>query len=216
MAKAKSTIGIGKGWFKQPIRHSRARKYGKAGGIYKTQHTKISKIKISKKTIQKAKNNLEKDLLKAIQKTKNPHKKATLQHLYNELRKADTHTKIQRYMKEYGYTLSTLGMALPFALAAPLMMAGVIIGTGLTGDIPTEKFLPKITLPLTMTIVGTEAAKHSIKTLKTIHKEKEKIKKETKKQLLQTTKLPKKEIEKIAERIAEQKISRRKITHEIR
>jgi len=40
MAKPKTIKSKGKGWFKQPIRHSRARKYGRAGGIYKTNNKK--------------------------------------------------------------------------------------------------------------------------------------------------------------------------------
>jgi len=36
MVKPKTIRSKGKGWFNQPIRHSRARKYGKAGGIYKS------------------------------------------------------------------------------------------------------------------------------------------------------------------------------------
>ena len=34
MGKAKSKAGKGQGWFLQSARHSRARKTGKAGGIY--------------------------------------------------------------------------------------------------------------------------------------------------------------------------------------
>jgi len=215
MAKAKSKEGLGKGWHKQPIRHRNARLYGFAGGTYKTQPTRIIKTKLNKQTIQKAKNNLEKDLLRAIQKTKNPEKKAILQHLYKELRKADTHTKIQRYIKEYGYALSTLGMSIPFTLISPLILAGIILGTGLTKEIPMKTILPRIAMPFTTTVIGAEATKHSIKTMKKIHEEKEKIKKKTMKKLEQTTKLPKKDIENIAERIAEQEISQKTITHTI-
>ena len=38
--KFKSVRGVGSGWHKQPVRHSRARKYGFAGGVYKTKRRK--------------------------------------------------------------------------------------------------------------------------------------------------------------------------------
>ena len=41
MAKSKTIRSKGKGWFKQPIRHSRARKYGRAGGVYKSQQKRV-------------------------------------------------------------------------------------------------------------------------------------------------------------------------------
>ena len=287
MAKPKTIKSRGSGWHKQSLRHSRARKYGKAGGTYLTILTKEDlytikqnqkdyikfkkelikknptltnkkidellqknptllwqldtdkdgtpdiidceplnpkkqdkknepiKIKITKKTLTKAKNQLEKDLQKEIEKTNEPHKKATLKHIQKELQQADTHNKLQRFIKDYGYAISTLGMAIPFALISPLLIAGVILGTGLTGDVPIRAFIPRIAVPTTTTILGTEATRHSIKTIKAIKKAKKQIYQKTLQELKKDTKLPPKEAKKIAKKVAEQEISNKKITHEI-
>jgi hypothetical protein len=41
MAKAHSTSGYGSGWHKQSLRHSNARKLGRAGGVYRNTHGQI-------------------------------------------------------------------------------------------------------------------------------------------------------------------------------
>lgn len=61
MAKPNNITGKGMGWHKQSLRHSRARKYGKAGGKYKTEE--ISKrIKTMLKKNPKLKNLTFKEL----------------------------------------------------------------------------------------------------------------------------------------------------------
>ena len=53
MAKAKGKAGYGQGWHKQPTRHSRAKKYGKAGGIYASDST-ISDLRKSSAKIDES------------------------------------------------------------------------------------------------------------------------------------------------------------------
>lgn len=179
------------------------------------KHEKPIKVKVTKKEVERAKNKLETDLQREIEKTKDTHKKEALKHIYKELREADTHTKIQRWTKDYAYSVSTLGIAIPFALISPLILAGVILGTGLTGDVPIRAFVPRLAVPLTSTVIGSEATRHSIKTIRAINKEKKKIYVETLQELRKDTKLPLKEAKKIAIRVAEQEISTKPISHEL-
>jgi len=284
------------GWHRQSVRHSKARKYGKAGGRYANERTnwyatrkeyhdighslpnnikggiadninpkyfnqkqlakgikvemehtnkpelareiaqdhiledklyysklekiegtpKPIKIKVEKKQVIRAKNQLETDLSKAIKETTDIKKKYLLEHMYRELRKADNHTKIQRYMKEYGYALSTLGMALPFYLATPLMTAGVIIGATMTGDVPMTALAPRLAVPVAGFAISTEAVKHSIRTIKAIKQREKEIIKEKSVELRKDTNIPEKEIKIIAKRIAQKELSQTTIIHELK
>ena len=278
-----------KGWYKQKVRHSRARKYGRAGGIYSTQqklttyglknpipnkikggftdninpkhfnqeqlqkginveleHTnnpliareiatdhlaenplyykklekiepksKPIKVKIPTKEVRRDKNQIEKDLQKEIQKTTNPTEKKRLEHMYRELRKADTHTKFKRFINEYGYVLSTVGIALPFYIVAPLSTAGVVLGATVTGEVPMSILVQRLAVPITASAIGIEGIKHSIRTIRAIKKREKEIIIEKTKELQENTTLPPKEVKKIAKRIAQQELHNTKITHDL-
>jgi hypothetical protein len=277
----------GSGWHRQRVRHSNARKYGKAGGIYSNnfgwhypknvfsdkikggladninpkyfnqeqlqkgvqvelEHTnnpviareiatdhlaenllyykkleKIEtkpepiKIKIPKKEVRRDKNQIEKDLQKEIQKTTNPTEKKRLEHMYRELRKADTHTKFKRFINEYGYALSTVGIALPFYIVAPLSTAGVVLGATVTDLVPMQILVQRLAVPITASLIGIEGVKHSIRTIRAIKKREKEIIIEKTKELQENTTLPSREIKKIAKRIAQQELHNTKITHDL-
>jgi len=61
MAKSKTIRSKGKGWFRESLRHSRARKYGRAGGIYKL---KFLSSNIDRQEQTKIKNSILKNLKK--------------------------------------------------------------------------------------------------------------------------------------------------------
>lgn len=173
------------------------------------------KVKISHKEIRRDKNKLEKDLLKGINQTNNLEEKKKLEHLYRELRKADNHTKLKRFYDEYGSTLKTLGMAIPFYFLAPLITAGVVLGATLTKDVPMNMVALRMAVPLTASIVGTMGVKYSIKTLKAIKKREKEIILEKTKELQDNTTLPEKEIKVIAKRVAQQELKNTKLVHEL-
>ena len=135
--------------------------------------------------------------------------------MYRELRKADTHNKFKRFINEYGNTLSTIGIALPFYFATPLMAVGVIIGATITGDVPMTALMPRLAVPLMGVAISTEAVKHSVRTINAIKKREREIISEKTKELRENTTLPEKEIKVISKRVAQQELSKTTLTHEL-
>lgn len=218
----------GKGWHFQTERHSKAAKTGCAGGVYSYQQQKTFqptleykhdirpiKIKITKKEIRRVKNQLEKDLQKAIEQTKNIEQKKELMHLYRELRKADSHNAIKRYWSVYGNTLETIAMALPFQLVVPIEMAGIILGTGLTKEIDASQAVRSLAVPIAAFGISSTATKMSIRTYKAIKKREKEIIAEKTIELKKDTNIPDKEIHEIAKRVARKELSQTKIVHQI-
>jgi hypothetical protein len=172
-------------------------------------------VKIPKHQVIRDKNQLEKDLQSQIKKTIDVDEKKRLEKMYRELRKADSHTKFKRFINEYGNTLSTIGMALPFYIVSPLATAGVLIGATVTGDVPMTALIPRLAVPMTVSIIGMEGIKHSVRTINAIKKREREIINEKTKELRENTTLPEKEIKKIAKRIAQQELTKTTITHEL-
>lgn len=174
------------------------------------------KVKITKHEVMRDKNQLEKDLQSQIKKTIDVDEKKKLEKMYRELRKADSHTKLKRFIQEYGNTLSTIGLAIPFYLATPLILAGILLGTTVTKELPADiTTLVKVGVPSTGFIISTEAVKHSIRTINAIKKREREIINEKTKELRENTSLPEKEIKIISKRIAQQELSKTTLTHEL-
>lgn len=172
-------------------------------------------VKIPKHEVVRDKNQLEKDLQSEINKTIDVDEKKNLEKMYRELRKADSHNKFKRFINEYGNTLSTIGMALPFYIVSPLATAGVLIGATVTGDVPMTALIPRLAVPMTVSIIGMEGIKHSVRTINAIKKREKEIIFEKTNELRENTSLPEKEIKKIVKRVAQQELSKTTITHEL-
>jgi len=173
-------------------------------------------VKIPKHQVMRDKNQLEKDLQSQINKTTDVDEKKRLEKMYRELRQADSHNKFKRFIDEYGYALSTIGLALPFYLTTPLIIAGVVLGASVTGELPSDiTTLAKLGTPSVGFVISTEAVKHSIRTIKAIKKREREIIIEKTKELRENTSLPEKEIKTISKRIAQQELSKTTLTHEL-
>jgi hypothetical protein len=177
--------------------------------------TKPITVKVSHKEIRRDKNQLEKDLQKSIEETQYPDEKKRLEHLYRELREADNHTKLKRFYNEYGATLKTLGMAIPFYFLAPVITAGIIIGATVTGDVPANMVAIRMAVPLTASLIGTLGVKYSVRTLQAIKQREKEIIKEKSQELRDNTILPEKEIKIIAKRVAQQELKNTKLVTEL-
>jgi len=177
--------------------------------------TKPITVKVSHKEIRRDKNQLEKDLQKSIEETQYPDEKKRLEHLYRELREADNHTKLKRFYNEYGSTLKTLGMAIPFYFLAPVITAGIIIGATVTGDVPSNMVAIRMAVPLTASLIGTLGVKYSVRTLQAIKQREKEIIKEKSQELRDNTILPEKEIKIIAKRVAQQELKNTKLVTEL-
>lgn len=177
--------------------------------------TKPIVVKVSHKEIRRDKNQLEKDLQKSIEKTQYPDEKKRLEHLYRELREADNHSKLKRFYDEYGATLKTLGMAIPFYFLAPLITAGIILGATVTGDVPANLLAVRMAVPLTASLIGTLGVKYGVRTLQAIKQREKEIIKEKSQELRDNTILPEKEIKIIAKRVAQQELKNTKLVTEL-
>lgn len=173
------------------------------------------KIKITRKEVRRVKNNLEKDLQKAIELSNDPAQKKELEHLYRELRKADSHNAIKRYWSVYGNALETIAIAFPFQLIVPIEVAGIILGTGLTKEIDASQAVRSLAVPIAAFGISSEATKMSIRTYKAIKKREKQIINEKTIQLKKETNIPNKEIKEIAKRVARKELSQTKIVHTI-
>jgi hypothetical protein len=178
--------------------------------------TKPITIEITKKQIMRDKNQLEKELSEQIDRTKNLVEKQKLQMIYEELRKADDHTKIKRFIKEYGYALSTIAESIPFYFLAPLATAGLIIGSTITGDVPdVVTVVPRIGMTMTASAIGMMGVKYGVKTINAIKKREKEIIIEKSQELKDNTTLPAKEIKIIAKRVAQQELENTPLVHEL-
>lgn len=173
-------------------------------------------IKTTKKHVIRAKNELEKHLSKAIRETKNPVEKKELKKIYSELRKADDKNKLKRFWKEYGYSITTIGEALPFYVATPVMIAAVALGASMgIVEVSAPVFAPAIASELGAFVISTEATKHSIRTINAIRKREKEIISEKTKELRENTSLNDKDIKIISKRVAQQELANTPLVNEL-